>query len=174
MPETKRAKAMQVALDFKGVEYVAIQGKWTNRIVILGDDIDFDRLTKKLRRKVGHWNIYGVDEVSENWKNAAEEEDLAAIALDKKELECYRSNDLYYIPPFDGTNFDLRLRPRYAHSFGYYFDSVVDSRTSYDHIHTNAPPLPPPQPYYPPASYYPPVIYSNDYANSEYQSCTIM
>lgn len=164
MPATKRPKAMQVALDFKGVEYVAIHGTGTNRIVVLGEDIDFDRLTKKLRRKVGHWNIYGVDEVNENWKNAAEQENLDLIAFNKKELELYRSNDPYYTPPFDGENFDQRLRPRCAHAGCYINYDVIDPRYSYNH-----PPLPPPPTNYPPV-----IMYADDYPIPENESCTIL
>ncbi|EES12324.1 hypothetical protein BDA96_06G125300 [Sorghum bicolor] len=55
--EKGHSKAIKVAAAISGVESVTIAGEDKNLLLVIGVGIDSDRITKKLRRKVGHAEV---------------------------------------------------------------------------------------------------------------------
>ncbi|XP_062221099.1 uncharacterized protein LOC133920500 [Phragmites australis] len=55
--EKGHSKAMKVAAEIDGVESVTLAGKDRNLLVVVGDGVDCNYLTSRLRRKVGHADI---------------------------------------------------------------------------------------------------------------------
>lgn len=55
--EKGHCKAIKVAAAISGVESVTIAGEDKNLLLVIGVGIDSDRITKKLRRKVGHAEV---------------------------------------------------------------------------------------------------------------------
>ncbi|XP_066345659.1 heavy metal-associated isoprenylated plant protein 47-like [Miscanthus floridulus] len=55
--EKGHSKAIKVAAAISGVESVTIAGEDRNLLLVIGVGIDSDRITKKLRRKVGHAEV---------------------------------------------------------------------------------------------------------------------
>lgn len=55
--EKGHSKAIKVAAAISGVESVTIAGEDKNLLLVIGVGIDSDRITKKLRQKVGHAEV---------------------------------------------------------------------------------------------------------------------
>ncbi|TVU29521.1 hypothetical protein EJB05_21091 [Eragrostis curvula] len=55
--EKGHSKAMKIAAETDGVDSVTLAGKDRNLLLVIGDGVDCNGLTTKLRRKVGHADI---------------------------------------------------------------------------------------------------------------------
>ncbi|KAF8715023.1 hypothetical protein HU200_027569 [Digitaria exilis] len=72
--EKGHCKAIKVAAAISGVESVTIAGEDKNLLLVIGVGIDSNRITEKLRRKVGHAEVVelrtvdaaGVDELGDH------------------------------------------------------------------------------------------------------------
>jgi hypothetical protein len=56
-PEKGHSKAMKIAAETQGVESVTLAGKDRNLLLLVGDGVDCNGLTTKLRKKVGHADV---------------------------------------------------------------------------------------------------------------------
>ncbi|KAL1320422.1 heavy metal-associated isoprenylated plant protein 47-like isoform X1 [Arachis ipaensis] len=52
-----RAKALTVASGTNGVDFVGIEGKEKDEVVVIGDNVDAAKLTRSMRKKVGHTDL---------------------------------------------------------------------------------------------------------------------
>ncbi|KAK3158312.1 hypothetical protein QOZ80_2AG0135490 [Eleusine coracana subsp. coracana] len=55
--EKGHSKAMKIAAETKGVESVTLAGKDRSLLLVIGDGVDCNDLTTKLRKKVGHADV---------------------------------------------------------------------------------------------------------------------
>ncbi|KAL5981361.1 hypothetical protein ACLOJK_015416 [Asimina triloba] len=60
-----RTKAMQIAATTKGASSVSIEGKERDEVVVIGDGVDPIKLTRSMRKKVGHAELISVQEVKQ-------------------------------------------------------------------------------------------------------------
>ncbi|MED6207028.1 hypothetical protein PIB30_032044 [Stylosanthes scabra] len=58
-----RAKALTVASGTNGVDFVGIEGKEKDEVVVIGDNVDAVKLTSSMRKKVGHTDLIIVSEL---------------------------------------------------------------------------------------------------------------
>ncbi|KAJ1271425.1 hypothetical protein BS78_06G127700 [Paspalum vaginatum] len=71
--EKGHGKAIKVAATISGVESVTLAGEDKNLLLVIGVGIDSDRITEKLRRKVGHAELVELRTVD------AAKDDLGAL-----------------------------------------------------------------------------------------------
>ncbi|XVF47211.1 hypothetical protein PTKIN_Ptkin03bG0091100 [Pterospermum kingtungense] len=55
--EKCRIKALKVAAEQEGVEFIGLEGAEKDKVVVIGDGVDAVKLTTNLRKKVGHTEI---------------------------------------------------------------------------------------------------------------------
>ncbi|XP_062217432.1 disease resistance protein RGA5-like [Phragmites australis] len=55
--EKGHSKAMKIAAEIEGVESVTLAGKDRDLLLVVGDGVDCNYLTTRLRRKLGHADI---------------------------------------------------------------------------------------------------------------------
>ncbi|KAK7246040.1 hypothetical protein RIF29_40897 [Crotalaria pallida] len=60
--QERKTKALKVASGTSGVYSVAIEGGAKDRVVVIGEELDAARLTKCMRKKVGHTELVSVEE----------------------------------------------------------------------------------------------------------------
>ena len=58
-----RSKAMALAAATCGVDSVELDGKYRDEVVVVGEGVDSVKLTRALRKKVGHADLLHVSEV---------------------------------------------------------------------------------------------------------------
>ncbi|XP_059669084.1 heavy metal-associated isoprenylated plant protein 47-like [Cornus florida] len=61
-----RTKALKIAAQADGVDFVGLEGDEKNKVVVIGVGVDATVLAKKLRKKVGHTNIISLADVKPN------------------------------------------------------------------------------------------------------------
>ncbi|OMO51157.1 hypothetical protein CCACVL1_29975, partial [Corchorus capsularis] len=52
-----RTQALKVAAKQEGVSFVGLEGEKKDKVVVIGDGVDFIKLTNNLRKKVGSTQI---------------------------------------------------------------------------------------------------------------------
>nr|POE91939.1 heavy metal-associated isoprenylated plant protein 47 [Quercus suber] len=58
-----QTKALTVAADANGVNFVGLEGADKDKVVVIGDGVDAARLATTMRKKVGQTDIISVAEV---------------------------------------------------------------------------------------------------------------
>ncbi|XP_062156779.1 disease resistance protein Pik-1-like [Alnus glutinosa] len=70
-----RTKAMKIAVSVPGVEAASLKGNDKDQIEVKGEGIDTVKLTKLIRKKVGHADIVSVAEEKKEDKKEEKKED---------------------------------------------------------------------------------------------------
>ncbi|KAL0012052.1 hypothetical protein SO802_007160 [Lithocarpus litseifolius] len=58
-----QTKALTVAAEANGVNFVGLEGAEKDKVVVMGDGVDAATLATTMRKKVGHTDIISVAEV---------------------------------------------------------------------------------------------------------------
>ncbi|KAJ4705854.1 Heavy metal transport/detoxification protein [Melia azedarach] len=59
-----RSRALKLAAQADGVNFVGLEGEEKDRIVVIGDAVDAAKLATSLRKKVGYTELLSVEEAT--------------------------------------------------------------------------------------------------------------